>query len=56
MLDTRQNFQHISIELSNKANSWIARDKWKKLLHLDQIKDPLISKLKELKKNGLNLS
>ena len=28
----------------NKANSWIARDKWKKLLHLDQIKDPLISK------------
>ena len=30
----------------NKANSWIARDKWKKLLHLDQIKDPLISKLR----------
>ena len=30
----------------NKANSWIARDKWKKLLHLDQIKDPLISKVR----------
>ena len=28
----------------NKANSWIARDKWKKLIHLDQIKGPLISK------------
>ena len=28
----------------NKANSWIAKDKWKKLLHLDQIKYPLISK------------
>ena len=28
----------------NKANSWISKDKWKKLLHLDQIKDLLISK------------
>ena len=27
----------------NKANSWIARDKWKKLLYLDQVKNPLIS-------------
>ena len=30
----------------NKANSWIASDKWKKLLHLNQIKDPLICKVR----------
>ena len=30
----------------NKANSWIVRDKWKKLLHLDQIKDLLINELR----------
>ena len=30
----------------NKVNSWIARDKWKKLLHFDQIKDPIISKVR----------
>ena len=30
----------------NKANSCIARDKWKKLLHFYQVKNPLISKVR----------